>query len=141
VRDSDFDVRKFVQDLVAQNIDAFIARLKAMFSAVPGGEDSGHEHYYQSIFYIIFNLMGQFVTAEEHTYKGRSDAVVQTKDAIFVFEFKLSSGDGDKVVQDALDQIEQTGYAERYAVSPKKLYKIGVQFDPEKRNITHWRVW
>jgi hypothetical protein len=140
VNDSDFDVRLFVRDLAAQNIDAFINRLRALFSAVPHGEDAEHEHYYQSIFYIIFSLMGQFVTAEEHTYKGRSDAVVQTKDAIFVFEFKLSSGDSDKVVQSALDQIEQTGYAERYAASPKKVYKIGVQFDPEKRNITGWQV-
>jgi hypothetical protein len=137
---SDFDVRLFVRDLAAQDIDAFITRLKALFSSVPHGEDAGHEHYYQSIFYIIFTLMGQFVTAEEHTYKGRSDAVVQTKDAIFVFEFKLSSGEGDAVVQSALDQIEQTGYAERYTASPKKLYKIGVQFDPEKRNITGWKL-
>jgi hypothetical protein len=136
----DFDARKFKNDLLAQDIEAFITRLIALFSAVPHGEDAGHEHYYQSIFYIIFNLIGQFITVEEHTYKGRSDAVVQTKNAIFVFEFKLNSGDSDTVVQSALEQIEQTGYAERYVASPKKLYKIGVQFDPEERNITSWKA-
>jgi hypothetical protein len=136
----DFDTRKFVKDLDAQDISALITRLQSLFAKVPFGENSGHEHYYQSILYIIFTMMSQFITVEEHTYKGRSDAVVQTKDAIFIFEFKLSNTDGDKAVKEALQQIEDSGYADAYAASPKKLYKIGVQFDPEARNITNWHV-
>jgi hypothetical protein len=136
----DFDAFRFKNDLLAGDIDGFITRLKALFASMPYGQDAVHEHYYQSVFYIVFTLMGQFIKVEEHTYKGRSDAVVQTKDAIFIFEFKLSSGSGDKVVAEALEQIESSGYAEAYAASQRKLYKIAVQFDPDARNITNWKV-
>jgi hypothetical protein len=136
----DFDAFKFKDDLLAQDLDAFFTRLKALFASLPYGRDAQHEHYYQSILYIIFTLMGQFVKVEEHTYKGRSDAVVDTKDAVYIFEFKLSSAGGDAVAKAALAQIEDGGYAEPYAASGKWLYKIGVQFDPEARNITDWQV-
>jgi hypothetical protein len=138
--DANFDARNFKNDLTASNIDAFMTRLKALFASVPYGIAQRNEHYYQSIFYLVFTLMGQFVKVEEHTYKGRSDAVVQTKDSVFVFEFKLESGDGDGAASKALEQIDNKGYAELYAASDKQLYKIGVQFDPEARNITNYIV-
>lgn len=46
--------------------------------------------------------MGQYVDAEVRSAKGRADAVVKTKDRIYVFEFKLEG-----TVDEALKQIDE----------------------------------
>jgi hypothetical protein len=82
--------------------------------------------------------MGQFVHVEEHSTKGRADAVVVLDDAVYVFEFKLlKDGNGDTVA-DAIKQIDDKGYLTPYTASGKKLIKVGVQFDAEERNISEW---
>jgi hypothetical protein len=87
-----FSAFRFKNDLAAGDTDAFLTRLKSLYASVPYSQKPRDEHYYQSIFYVVFTLMGQFVRVEERTYKGRSDAVVETADAVYVFEFKLVSG-------------------------------------------------
>ena len=52
-----------------------------------------------------------------------------------VFEFKL-----DGTASEALKQIDGKGYAEPYAADPSKLFKIGVGFSSEKKNIVEWEV-
>lgn len=67
----------------------------------------------------------------------------ETADAVYVFEFKL---DANGIAEDALWQIDDKGYLVPYTVtkkadgSPKKLLKIGVAFDAEKRTIGEWIV-
>jgi hypothetical protein len=41
------------------------------------------ESYFQSLFYLVFSLMGQFVQTEVKSATGRSDAVVKTSGAAF----------------------------------------------------------
>jgi hypothetical protein len=142
---SDFDARRFAQDLAARDADAFLARLKSLYASVPYGPSKRDEHFYQSVFYIVFSLMGQFIRVEEHSHRGRSDAVVQTKDAVFVFEFKLCECDGadgaaDAALCAAMRQIDASGYAEAHAASGKRLYKVAVAFDTGARNIVKWLV-
>lgn len=60
------------------------------------------ERHYQAIFYVVFTLMGQFVETEVRS--ARVDAVVKTKDFIFVFEFKLNG-----TAEEALKQIDEKG--------------------------------
>ena len=60
------------------------------------------ERHYQAIFYVVFTLMGQFVETEVRSARGRADAVVKTKDFIFVFEFKLNG-----TAEEALKQIDE----------------------------------
>ena len=50
-------------------------------------------------------------------------------------EFKLSGS-----AQEALQQINDKGYAQPFAKDPRKLYKIGVNFSAETRNIDEWVV-
>jgi hypothetical protein len=137
---SDFDALKFKNEILAGDVDGFLTRLKAIFASLPYGRSNQNEHYYQSIFYIVFALLGQYIRVEEYSNKGRSDAVVVTKDAVYIFEFKLEAGDSDKIVDTALAQIEEQGYALPYIAGDKSLYKIGIQFDTETRNITQWKI-
>ena len=68
---------------------------------------------------------------------------METANAVYVFEFKL---DGSATVEDALRQIDDKGYLIPYSAttakdgSPKKLFKIGVTFDLEKRTIGEWKI-
>ncbi|MDR2921500.1 MAG: PD-(D/E)XK nuclease domain-containing protein, partial [Tannerella sp.] len=64
-----------------------------------------------------------------------ADAVVKTKDYIFVFEFKLNG-----TAQEALAQIDEKGYLIPYTVDGRKLVKVGVNFNAEERNIGEWLV-
>lgn len=70
-----------------------------------------------------------------HSAKGRADCIVETKEYVYIIEFKL-----DKSAEEALQQIEEKGYAVPYKADSRKLIKIGVNFSSEKRNIANWRL-
>ena len=79
--------------------------------------------------------MGQFTQAEVRSAKGRADAVVKTPDYIYVFEFKLSGS-----AEEAIKQIDEKGYLIPYSADERQLIKIGVDFDPEERNLGDWII-
>ena len=66
---------------------------------------------------------------------GRADCVVKTANYIYVFEFKL-----DAPVENAIRQIDEKGYTISYSADSRKLYKIGVVFSTEKRNVVDYEV-
>ena len=78
---------------------------------------------------------------EETSAAGRSDMVVETESAVYVFEFKL-----DGTVEEALSQIDSKGYLIPYSVTKdkngndKKLVKIGVNFDEKTRTLGEWKI-
>jgi len=77
-------------------------------------------------------LLGLYIEAESATNDGRIDAVVQTSDAIFIFEFKL---DNDPT---ALEQIKAKEYFQKYLLDKREIYIVGVNFDSEKGNLVGW---
>jgi hypothetical protein len=79
--------------------------------------------------------MGFYTQVEYHTSNGRIDLVLQTSDYIYVMEFKLHG-----TAEEALQQINDKGYALPFAKDARTLYKIGVNFSPETRNIDKWVV-
>lgn len=97
--------------------------------------NSQTERHYQVIIYLIFKLMGQFTQAEVHSSRGRADAVVRTPKFIYIFEFKLNG-----TVEQAMEQIEEKGYAFPYTAEDQQVIKVGVEFSAEKRNVERWMV-
>ena len=130
-----FYIVKFMRELRAGNVDAFMERLKVFFAGMPYELSENTERHYQAIFYVVFTLMGQFVETEVRSARGRADAVVKTKDFIFVFEFKLNG-----TAEEALKQIDEKGYLIPYTLDGRKLVKVGVNFSKETRNIDHYIV-
>jgi hypothetical protein len=135
-----FNAANFVKDLQAGDIDSFMNRLKAFFADIPYELNDKTERHYQVVFYLIFTLMGQFTQAELHSAAGRADAVVTLSDSIYVFEFKLLKDGAGDTAKDALKQIDDKGYMIPFTASGRKCFKVGVQFDAEKRNISDWIV-
>lgn len=79
--------------------------------------------------------MRQFCDAEVCSACGRADAVVKTRDYIYVFGFKLNGS-----VDEALQQIDERGYLIPYEADGRSLIKAGVSFDATIRNIGAWKV-
>ena len=95
-----------------------------------------YESHYHYTLYLIFRLLSCYTTlTEKENSRGRADIIVETDGYVYVFEFKL-----DGTADEALKQIDGKGYAEPYAADPRKLFKIGVGFSSEKKNIVEWEV-
>lgn len=87
------------------------------------------EGYYHSIIYLVLALLGINVQVEVETSKGRIDAVVETGDCIYVMEFKLGPA------SEAIRQIKEKKYYQKYMAAAKPVKLVGVGFDPAERNI------
>ena len=131
--ESSFYIGKFVRELESGDVDAFMERLRAFFADIPYELNEKTERHYQAVFYLVFKLMGQFTEAEVRSARGRADAVVKTRDYIYVFEFKL-----DGTVEEALRQIDDKGYLIPYQSDGRQLIKVGANFSAEERNIENW---
>ena len=118
------------------DLDGMERLLNALFASIPYTQERDpFEHYFQTVIYLIFTLLGKMVSCEMHTATGRIDCKLETARYVYLFEFKR-----DGTVREALDQIEEKGYALPFAADSRKLYKIGVTFDSEKRILNGWEV-
>lgn len=93
------------------------------------------EHYFQAVIYLVFTLLGKFSLCEMHTFKGRIDCRVETRDYVYLFEFKR-----DDSAAAALAQIDSQEYTLPFAADRRKLYKVGVSFDSSERKLVGWEV-
>jgi hypothetical protein len=132
---SGFHISNFCKELKAGDTEDFMERLKVFFAGMSYELSNKNEKHYQAIFYVVFTLMGQYVKAEVRSAKGRANAVVKTKDYIYVFEFKLNG-----TAEEAIQQIDDKGYLIPYQKDGRKLVKVGVEFSKEERNINRFIV-
>ncbi len=110
--------------------------LTALFAGIPyTNTETTFEHYFQTVIYLVFTLLGQYVHCEMHTFAGRIDCVLETKDFVYLFEFKR-----DGSADSALSQIEEKRYALPYRADRRRVLKIGASFDSAKRILTEWKV-
>ncbi len=121
---------KLIRSLQSNDLENFFEILRVFFANIPYTIQLKQEKYYQTIFYLIFSLFGLRVQAEITTNCGRIDAVIELKKSVYIFEFKLFG-----THQEALAQIKEKRYYEKYLDSGKKIILVGVAFDPEERNI------
>jgi hypothetical protein len=124
---------EFITDMVSalkkQDLDAFFQIFESFLAGIPYDIHIPLEKYYQNIFYLVFNLIGFRLNVEVRTNRGRIDAVMEGKDWIMIFEFKVN-----KSPQVALAQIKKNRYADPYRFHQKTIYLIGVNFKPKEPN-------
>jgi hypothetical protein len=125
---------KLIDALEEGDLEQFFSILNIFFANIDYQLHLKYEKYYQTIFYLIFLLLGLRVEAEVTTNKGRIDAVVELKKAIFLFEFKLD-GDADQ----ALQQIITREYYQKYQLKEKPVTLVGVNFDTKERGVSAWQ--
>ena len=128
-----FHIRKFVEEIRAGQPEAFLNRLKSFFADTPYELVRNLENHYQNVLYILCKLLGLYVKAEYHTSAGRIDLVLQTRDYTYVLEFKL-----DGTAEEALRQIQDKSYALPFETGETHVFRIGLNFSSETRNIGKW---
>ena len=133
--DSSFQIKQFVKDVRMGHVDDFMLRLQSFLADTPYELIREQELHYQNVLFIVFKLLGFYTEAEYHTSQGRIDLVVKTSDYIYVMEFKFQG-----TAEEALAQINAKNYATPFVADTRTLYKIGVNFSNETRNIERWVV-
>ena len=130
-------LNRMITDLRKGDSESFLTRLISLFASIPypEGKAPQYEGEWSRQLYLILSLMGAYTSCEVHMATGRADCVVQTADYIYVFEFKL-----DAPIEEAMKQIDDRGYTIPYTADQRKLYKIGVVFSTEKRNIADYQI-
>ncbi len=128
-------VGNFLEKLYEDDIEGALVRLKSYLASISNRLSNKNERDFQTVFYLIFNLMGAYMRVEEDSAIGRADAVVHMPDAVYVFELKY-----DGSAEEALKQIDDKGYLIPYSADGKRLYKIGVNYDSQQRTIGEWII-
>ena len=99
-------------------------------------DEKERERYFQYTFYLIMRLISVYtVYTEKVQSQGRVDCIVETPQYVYIFEFKL-----DGTADEALQQIEEKGYAREYASDKRQVFKIGASFSSETGTIGDWKI-
>ena len=93
------------------------------------------EGFYEWSFYLIFSMLNVYVQTQVKCARGRADMVVFMPDAIYVMELKING-----TAEDALRQINDRGYALRYATDGRRIVKAGIGFSVEQRAMTGYII-
>ena len=125
------------QFYLTNDLPPFIEAIKTFFAGVPYQleQDNRNEHYYHSLLYTLLVAFGADVVAEEPTAKGRADITLRMPKGIYVMEIKYNHS-----ADEALAQIDERGYARKYALDGRPVTKVGLSFSSEERNITEWKA-
>jgi len=122
------------QALLEGNLEEFKDTLISLFASIPynnyvKNNISNFEGYYASVVYAYLASLGVEIIAEDVTNKGRIDITLLIKDKIYIIEFKVGSND-------ALSQIKEKNYHQKYLNQNKQIYLVGINFDEDERNVS-----
>ncbi len=128
-------VIKFVKAVIADDMEQALTLMRAYLAGVSYRLSNKTERDVQTIFYLVFSLIGSFIKVEEESAHGRADVVITLPSVVYVMELKFD-GSADA----ALRQIDEKGYLIPYTADGKRLVKVGVNYSSEERTITEWRM-
>ena len=123
------------------DIDAFMKGITSLLASATYRFRHKHdpldcERYFQYTFYLILQMIGKYNTmVEKETSEGRIDCVIECPEQVYIIEFKL-----DGSAREALQQIEDKGYARPYDADPRRLHRIGINFSSHTGNIEEYIV-
>jgi hypothetical protein len=121
------DLRYYLQ---TDDLERFMNLIKALFAKIPYLLHIEQEAYYHSLFYMISVLMGVEIDLEILTDKGRIDGVLPLEDKIYLIEFKYGKAgtDMESLTQQAIKQIQEKNYGERFLNDSRPRLLLGIGF-------------
>ena len=133
---------RFKRALLDNHLDLALDILKAFFASIPYPEFGSEaldtfdkkEAYFKRLFYVVFSFMNVQIYTEVMNSEGRTDVLMYLGDTVYVIEAKLDSSP-----EEALRQIQEKGYASRFAGSPLKVVLLGLNFSSKTRTIDSWK--
>jgi hypothetical protein len=129
------DAKPLSRALREVNLDTFKDTLCSILATIPynnfvNNDIQEYEGFYASVVFIYLQSLGLHIIGEDVTNKGRIDLTIIMDKSIYICEFKIE----DK--GDALQQIKDKKYAQKYLNHNKDIYLIGIDFNTEDRNIS-----
>ena len=136
-------IQDFCRALLREDLEKAFTVMRAYLAGIPypdGGKEilqdmEKCEYYYETIFYLMFSFMNRHIQTQVKTCRGRTDIVMYTPKAIYVFELKIN-----KSAKEALAQIDEKGYLLPYTSDGRKLVKCGICFSTQTRTIEDWII-
>lgn len=134
---------KFWKALKTDNIDLAMNEMKSYMAAIPYVEGfkeklkeaATAEGFYEYTMYLIFSMLNVYVKTQVKCAGGRTDIVIWMPETIYVIELKVSGS-----AEEALQQINEKGYAIPYETDKRKIVKVGVKFDKVSRQPETWVI-
>jgi hypothetical protein len=128
--------------LTANDFPGLEAHFQQLFASIPhdwyrNNPIAQYEGYYSSVFYSHFAALGLDIILEDASNHGRLDMAVRFNQQIYLFEFKVVelTPEGQ-----ALQQIKDRGYADKYRAEGLPIHLIGVEFSREQRSVVGFAV-
>ena len=134
---------KFWRALKRGDIEQAMQEMKAYLASIPYVEGfkkkleevSAAEGFYEYTMYLIFSMLNVYARTQVKVAGGRIDMVVWMPDTAYVFELKVNG-----TAEEALQQINDKGYAFPYKTEGRKVVKVGVKFNANTRVPEEWVV-
>ena len=128
--------------LMVNDFEGLKTLFHSFFASIPhhwytNNAIQNYEGYYASVFYSYFASLGLDVTVEDATNLGRIDMTLLFNQQVYIFEFKVVElvPEGE-----ALQQIKDKAYADKFRALDQPIYLIGVEFSKDSRNIVGFEV-
>ncbi|MEA1049203.1 AAA family ATPase [Lamprobacter modestohalophilus] len=123
--------------LLASDLDALRQHIQSLFDAIPHQWHDGHpiaryEGFYASVFYSHLAALGLDLAAEDASSLGRLDLRLRFNGQLWLFEFKVVELEPEG---QALQQIKDRGYADKYRAEGLPILLIGIEFSRERRTL------
>ena len=136
-------VERLVRQAEAGDPDEVMRCFQSLLADLPGDNfrDADERHAalvelnFRNVMFLVAKFAGLYVRSEYRTATGRIDMAIQTDGFTYLMEFKLND-----TAEAALAQINAKDYPLALGADGRRLFKIGVEFSREKRNIVRWLV-
>ena len=136
-------VERLVRQAEAGDPDEVMRCFQALLADLPGDNfrDADERHAalvelnFRNVMFLVAKFAGLYVRSEYRTATGRVDMAIQTDGFTYLMEFKLND-----TAEAALAQINAKDYPLALGADGRRLFKIGVEFSREKRNIVRWLI-
>ena len=128
--------------LAANDFTGMEALFRDIFAGIPyqwhtRNNIQEYEGYYASVVYSYFAAHGFDLVVEDSSSAGRADMTVRFNGAVYVFEIKtVPKG----ATGEAMRQLREKGYADKYRGLGQPVHLIGVEFSKEDRNVAAFEV-
>ena len=122
--------------LVDTDLELFKNSFISIFASIPNNNYTknniqNYEGFYASVVYIYLQSLGLEIIGEDVTNLGRIDLTVKINNLIYIIEFKVGK-------ENALEQIKEKKYHQKYLNEKKDIYLIGINFDKKEKNISNF---
>ncbi|MEA3331168.1 MAG: AAA family ATPase [Campylobacterota bacterium] len=136
-KDNTLRAKPLSRALREKNLENFKDALISIFASIPynnytKNDMQTHEGFYASVVYVYLQSLGLDIVGEDVTNRGRIDLTIMMDSAIYIIEFKVNNN------QNALKQIKEKKYYEKYLNYNKDIYLVGIDFNTNDRNISEF---